>query len=394
MLTDNQSLQSMSLMLLDSHIKKLVSSERNITDQILKAITELDVRRGYAELGFSSLFSYLTCGVGYSESAAQRRIASARLMAKVSQPVQAILRTKLQDGGLNLSQVSKLGSMLQTIEKATENKAKLNVTDSSASTSIAIASDVANPNSNAITSRPITADAFIENLLPKIERKDSVKTESAIFSTAQDLFPHLNLEVSKPEPKAKIKQGASGKVTITLTLSAEQNEKLKKVLAKKSHAIPNGDINKLFEKLLDKELKDYDVKTKPDSTSKKLIASGREATFESATDSASSYTTEAAVASMKSQTTRHKKQTKKRKYISVKIKRRVFAKANHQCQYLSPVNGERCKEQNFLTIDHIQPVALGGTDDQSNYRCLCKSHNLAEARRMGIAAEYQFTTAP
>ncbi len=43
--------------------------------------------------------------------------------------------------------------------------------------------------------------------------------------------------------------------------------------------------------------------------------------------------------------------------------------------HISP-EGVRCNETRFLTIDHIQPYALGGTStDQSNLRSMCNSHN-------------------
>lgn len=346
--TEVLALKAMSLSVLDSHIKSLVCSERKFTDQILKAITELDVRRGYAELGFSSLFSYLTVGVGYSESSAQRRIVSARLLAKLSEPVKNAVREKLQEGALNLSQVSKLGSMVQAIEQANKNTPQLK--------------------------EPTSTNSLIEKLLPAIEHKDSIKTENAIASSVHDLFPGFDLGSNSPEQKAKIRQGAHGKVTITLTLTAEQNAKLKKVLAKKSHAIANGDVNILLEKLLDKELKNYNVKS----------------------ETASSYTSEAAVtkeaeinltddSKVPPVASGNKRAITKRRTISVKVRRRVYARAGHQCQYKSSITGERCQEKNFLTIDHVVPLALAGADEEFNMQCLCSSHNHSEARRMGIA---------
>jgi 5-methylcytosine-specific restriction endonuclease McrA len=331
-------LNSLPLPLLDSHIKKLVCSERQVTDQILKAITELDARRGYAELGYSSLFAYLTVGVGYSESSAQRRIAAARLMTKVSEPVKDTLRDKLKAGAINLSQLSKISSLVHTLE---QNKFS--------------------EETNACVQNPINANTLVENLLPQIENKGLVKTEGVIADVVKDLCPSLNFE--KPE-KSKIRNEAGGKVTITLSLNKEQNEKLQKVLAKKSHAIPDGDINILFEKLLDKELKGYNVQT----------------------ESASSDTTvtNAISTDAKIKNQGPNKSSKSRKYISIKVKRRVLAKAKHRCQYVSPITGERCPETKYLTLDHITPLALGGTDEEQNIQCLCFCHNLSEAKRMGI----------
>jgi hypothetical protein len=343
-------LNSMTLSLLDLHIKKLVCSERQVTDQILKAITELDARRGYAELGFSSLFAYLTLGVGYSESSAQRRIAAARLLAKVSEPIKETLRDKLKAGAINLSQLSKINTLVQAIE---QNKTSEDI--------------------NALGKNPISPNSLVENILPQIENKGLTKTESVIADFTKDLYPELNLD--KPE-KAKIRNEADGKVTITLSLTREQNEKLQKVLAKKSHTIPNGNLNILFEKLLDKELKGYNVQAKGAS----FITTGTDVTNEAVKGELTKVATE--VVTIKNKTAH--KSSKPRKYISIKIKRRVLAKANYRCQYVSPITGARCQETKYLTIDHITPLALGGTDDESNYQSLCFCHNQTEAKRMGI----------
>ena len=51
-----------------------------------------------------------------------------------------------------------------------------------------------------------------------------------------------------------------------------------------------------------------------------------------------------------------------------------------RCAYVSP-DGVQCTEARFLTIDHIQPYALGGTStDQSNLRSMCNAHNACLGR--------------
>jgi hypothetical protein len=352
-------LNSMTLSFLDSHIKKLVCTERQVTDQILKAIIELDARRGYAELGFSSLFTYLTLGVGYSESSAQRRIAAARLMAKVSEPIKDTLRDKLKVGAINLSQLSKIGSLVRVIE---QNKASEEI--------------------NTSGQFSLSANLLVENLLPQIENKGLAKTESVIADFAKDLCPELSFE--KPE-KAKIRNEAGGKVTITLSLSKEQNEKLQKVLAKKSHAIPDGNINILFEKLLDKELKGFNAQVESALFNTTVENVAKEEVKGLAKKVEKRIVTEDVVTKATIANTQNpSKRSKSRKYISIKIKRRVLAKAENHCQYISPITGERCQETKYLTLDHIRPLALGGTDDEQNIQCLCFCHNQVEARRMGI----------
>ncbi|MEZ0391515.1 MAG: hypothetical protein ACAH59_04825, partial [Pseudobdellovibrionaceae bacterium] len=91
----------MNIQVLDQKLKTLVRTERKITYEILLLIQTLDVTRGFRELGYSSLFEYLTKEVGYSEGSAQRRISSARLMKECPQ-----VETEIQTGGLNLTQIS------------------------------------------------------------------------------------------------------------------------------------------------------------------------------------------------------------------------------------------------------------------------------------------------
>ncbi|MGE0527914.1 MAG: HNH endonuclease, partial [Bdellovibrionales bacterium] len=38
------------------------------------------------------------------------------------------------------------------------------------------------------------------------------------------------------------------------------------------------------------------------------------------------------------------------------------------------MTGRRCESSHQLEADHIVPRALGGRDDISNLRCLCRSH--------------------
>jgi len=91
----------MKIQVIDQKLKSLVKTERKITHEILLLVQTLDLTKSYRDMGYSSLFEYLTKEIGYSEGAAQRRISSARLMREVPS-----LEKNLQAGELNLSQVS------------------------------------------------------------------------------------------------------------------------------------------------------------------------------------------------------------------------------------------------------------------------------------------------
>jgi hypothetical protein len=44
--------------------------------------------------------------------------------------------------------------------------------------------------------------------------------------------------------------------------------------------------------------------------------------------------------------------------------------------------GRRCSEKRFLTLEHVQPFALGGPPTLENLRLLCSNHNAHLARKV------------
>jgi 5-methylcytosine-specific restriction endonuclease McrA len=64
---------------------------------------------------------------------------------------------------------------------------------------------------------------------------------------------------------------------------------------------------------------------------------------------------------------------RKRVAIPAAIKRKVMKSG--KCSYIDPKTGKSCDSTYFLETDHIIPVALGGTNDQTNLRLYCRGHN-------------------
>jgi hypothetical protein len=60
--------------------------------------------------------------------------------------------------------------------------------------------------------------------------------------------------------------------------------------------------------------------------------------------------------------------SKARKPISASLRRQVFNKAQYQCEYQNTKTEQRCGCKTFLEIEHIQPVAFGGTSDAENFK--------------------------
>jgi hypothetical protein len=107
-------------------LTELVTNERKATNEILQLINLALEKRSYVELGFSSMFDWLTRGFGYSNAAAYRRIEAAKILRSVPEAA-----SKLETGVINLTILSKTQSVIKAHEKlsgkrlAQETKANL-----------------------------------------------------------------------------------------------------------------------------------------------------------------------------------------------------------------------------------------------------------------------------
>lgn len=101
------------------HLKltEFIKTERKITDEILNLIQVIDSSKTYTELGYSSLFDYLTRGQKYSEGAAQRRISAARLIKEIPE-----IQSDISSGKINLTQLAKLAIAVKQEQKSSGSR--------------------------------------------------------------------------------------------------------------------------------------------------------------------------------------------------------------------------------------------------------------------------------
>lgn len=63
-----------------NELKRISRQEREITTNILHHIKEVEKRKLFSDLKYSSMLEYLIKDLGYSEGAASRRLQSARML--------------------------------------------------------------------------------------------------------------------------------------------------------------------------------------------------------------------------------------------------------------------------------------------------------------------------
>ncbi len=102
---------------LESQLLQFVRQERKLIHIIILHIREVDKRKLYLERARPSLFEYLVKDLGYSSSAAQRRIEASRLLKDVPS-----LADKIQSGLVNLSQIGELNRAIKQKEKEGASK--------------------------------------------------------------------------------------------------------------------------------------------------------------------------------------------------------------------------------------------------------------------------------
>ncbi len=67
--------------------------------------------------------------------------------------------------------------------------------------------------------------------------------------------------------------------------------------------------------------------------------------------------------------------------VPLRTRDAVFARDRGRCTFVGS-DGKRCGETIRLHVDHIKPVARGGTNDMTNLRLLCAQHNQLQAERL------------
>lgn len=184
---------------LHNYTKNIVAREREITTQVLHTLAEVDRRKLFAEMGFSSLFAYCTKALGYSDSAAQRRIIAMRLILQIP-----AIEPKIAQGSLNLSVVAKAQSFF---------------------------------NLEAKNNNPLNSEQKLE-ILNQLEGKSSRKCDQELAAKSS------NPEALKtPDKITPISQASS---EIRFVASDELTQAMEKIRGLLAHKNPNMSINELF----------------------------------------------------------------------------------------------------------------------------------------------------
>lgn len=102
--------------------KRIAQMERDVITKVLHHLKEVERRKLFSDLGYSSMMNYAIKELGYSEGSAVRRINASRLLKQIPE-----IEKKIIDGSLSLTNLSQASTFFkqEDIKEPSQKKAVL-----------------------------------------------------------------------------------------------------------------------------------------------------------------------------------------------------------------------------------------------------------------------------
>ncbi len=315
-------LRSLSDDLLLKGTLQLAQKERETTLEVLHHFREVDRRSLFATLAYPSLFEYAVKELKYSASAANRRIASMRLLRELPE-----IEKKVESGVLSLSTLSQAQVFFRQENSSLKSK---------------------------------------REVLLSLENKSTREVERELVSRC-----------AEPERLIPDKLRAVSATHTELKLLVEDNflSKLEELRNHLGCKMPHATLKELFDFALDRALYELKPKAPREATqSKRKTAATIEKKLVKDRAIENKIVKQATLEAKKAAT----------RYVPVEVEREVWQRDRGQCSFVNPASKQRCTSKHGLELDHIHPHALGGGQTTSNLRLRCRAHNqLAAVQSFG-----------
>lgn len=358
-------LRSLSDQAILSRIQKLTRHERRVTLAVLLHFNEIARRKLHLKLGYASLFSYCTEGLGYSSSAAARRIRTARCVARFPE-VYALLEAN----EVNLTTIAMVthiltpgnkADLLTRIRRKSQREVKAIV--AKYNPQAAIPQDVVRPIAirlPALAGSAVSCGLFIAGSNPE---PTPGRGENHSWGGSDRDAP---TEGPAHQTESGAKFVVERQTQIGFTASDAFMAKFRKIQSLAWHRLPaNPSVAQVLELAMDAFLEKEDPLARRERRAKRK---------EPATTSAKG------VRVMSNE----RSCDHRARHVAAPVRDEVFARDEGQCIFRGP-DGRRCASTRALQIDHIAPVARGGRGTADNLRLLCAYHNRLESERlMGV----------
>lgn len=313
-------------------VETLTVHTRQSTADLIEALAELDRRELHLAQGYSSLFSYCTSRLHFSEHEAYARIRAARL----AQSFPAVI-SMIAEGRLTLTAVCLLAPFV------TVDNHECVLREASYKTRREVEEQIA-------ALRPLPAVPSVIYRIPgsrELPNALSADAESRVGSspegthdTRTDTSVDLRRRVS---PRCCVTPLSADTYKVQVTISREAYEILRRIQDLMRHVVPSGDPAVIIERGLQALLADLERRKTAHTERPHRTAPCNSGT----------------------------------RYVPAHVRREVWDRDGAQCAFVGLAG--RCQERGFLEFHHVVPYADGGETSVDNLELRCRSHNVYEA---------------
>lgn len=322
-------------------LDRLVTREKRCSLEVIVHLAEFDARRLSEKHGHPSLYIYCTDRLGYTEAQAYKRIQVARAINKFP-----VALRMLKERGLGLTAVLMLSPHMTE-----ENHAQIL--------------------ERAIGMSTRELQMLIATVAPRPDAADCVRRLHCPHGCAPDIPQRI-------EPLSE------DRVLFRFTGSQELRSKLEKVRTLLKRKYPHGDIEDIFQEALDNLLEKLDPALRHERRLMRRKRSQRSTVSASGSEPrpVEAAAQPAGDALPRTGTAEPGLQERIDQRIPQAVRDEVWVRDGGRCAFRT-ADGSRCTERAWLEYDHILPRAFGGSsEDPSNIRLLCRSHNQMLAREL------------
>ena len=309
--------------------KTLVAQERQVLSDFLHHLREIEIRKLFLKRGYPSLFAFMTQELGYSESAAGRRIQTMRLIKDIPE-----VEEKIKSGKISLSVASQMQGFFRQ-----ENIKR-----------------------HAKRQNPISPKEKLE-LVSRLAGTSSRKCEVKLAEIAPE----------RVLPQEKIRPLTAEKTQIQFLADVDLMSKIQRLKELTSHQNPEGKLEPLFNKALELALEQLDPERQQQRRlarkQKQIHLAPKKAPGKKISKSGKRKS------SKPSNLLPTSGANKPRRHIPQALRDRIWVRDAGQCQHVDPLTGRKCASKHRVQVDHQYPFSLVPEHSEANLRLLCAAHN-------------------
>lgn len=337
-----------------AHLEQLRCAERETSLDFLHHLNEVERRSLHLRLGYPSLFAYCTGHLRYSESAAARRVQAARCLRCF--PAVGPL---LESGEINLVT---LGLVANLLTDATVGQWLARIRGKSQREVEAIAAAVRPP----VTLRDRARVVHVA--VPDSHPLPLAPTPRAATEPPAPSLPAL-APAEPPRPAGPAGNGPTAGESTNAPVAGARSP------------VPLVTRPRVYIQFLADQSFMVKYRAATELLSNRLPRLTFEAVFAALIDDFIRRHEPVARHQRREQAAANPGRTSDRRPLPARTRDAVFARDRGRCTFVGS-DGKRCNETLRLHVDHIKPVARGGTDDLANLRLLCARHNRLQAQRL------------